>query len=482
MPAPDDSLRAALSAALEQTLSFRADDADAPVAAHRPYEQLRAQLARPLADDPIPSAEVVHDLIRSVEGGITRNTGPRFFGWVMGGSTPAALAADWLTSAWDQNAGAYAVAPAASIAEEVAGEWLKELLRLPAEASFAFVTGCQMAHAVCLAAARWRLLADRGIDVEADGLAGAPAIRILTSTEAHGTLMRAARLLGLGTKSIELIPCDEHGKLPAAALRDALAARPDAPTIVVLQAGDLLIGAYDDFAALIPIAREYRAWVHVDGAFGLWAAATPKLRHLMAGCELADSWATDGHKWLNVPYDSGYAFVRDREAHRAAFTVKTSYVASSADSAQACRDQMDWNPEFSRRARGFATWAVLRELGRNGVASLIERTCAHCHALVTRIGALEGAEMLAEPQINQGLFRFLSPRPGATASDHDAFTDRVAAAIQASGVALFTNANWRGMRVTRVSVCNWQTTEADVDRVVAGVAAVLKELREAVTA
>lgn len=472
MSAPNDPLRAALTAALDHALAFRAADADAPVAAQASLEDLRAKFHLPLTAEGHPSEQVTRELIHAAEGGISRNTGGRFYGWVMGGSTPAALAADWLTSTWDQNAGAYAVAPAAAVAEEVAGEWLKDLLHLPAEASFALVTGCQMAHTTCLAAARWRLMASRGVNVERDGLAGAPQIRILTSTEAHGTALRAVRLLGLGTGNIHALPCDDTGRLSPTTLEASLAASPDVPTIVLLQAGDLNIGAYDDFAALIPIARRYNAWVHIDGAFGLWAAATPKLRHLLTGAELADSWATDGHKWLNVPYDSGFAFVRDREAHRGAFAISTSYVESSAG-----RDQLDWTPEWSRRARGFATWAAIRELGRDGIASLIERTCAHAHALVTRIGALQGAEMLWEPQINQGLVRFLSPKAGATPADHDAFTDQVTAAILRSGVALFSNANWRGRRVMRVSVCNWQTSQEDVDRVVAAVAAILARLR-----
>ncbi|SEG32324.1 Glutamate or tyrosine decarboxylase [Bryocella elongata] len=472
MPDQKDSLRAALSAALDHALTFRAADADAPVAAQASHEGLFAKFNLPLADEGLPSEQVIRELIHAAEGGISRNTGGRFYGWVMGGSTPASLAADWLTSAWDQNAGAYAVAPAAAVAEEVAGEWLKDILHLPAEASFALVTGCQMAHTTCLAAARWRLMADRNIDVERNGLAGAPQIRIITSKEAHGTALRAVRLLGLGTANIHSLPSDENGRLTAEVLTAALADKPDAPTIVLLQAGDLNMGAYDDFATLIPIAKAHKAWVHVDGAFGLWAAATPRLAHLVAGCNLADSWATDGHKWLNVPYDSGFAFVRDREAHRGAFAISTSYVEASVG-----RDQLDWTPEWSRRARGFSAWAVLRELGRNGVAALIERTCAHSHALVTRIGALDGAEMLWKPQINQGLVRFLSPKSAAVGADHDAFTDQVVAAINRSGVALFSNANWRGKRVMRVSVCNWQTSEADVDRVVAGVSEILATLR-----
>ena len=273
---------------------------------------------------------------------------------MVGGALPAALAADWLTSAWDQNAGIHASGPAAAVVEEVSGRWIKDLLGLPAEASFAFVTGCQMAHVTCLAAARHALLARRGRDVARHGLYGAPPIRILTSSELHGSFQRAVRFLGMGLDHIVEIP------LAADSPESALAAGGDTPTIVLLMAGDLILGAYDDFATLIPIAHRHACWVHVDGAFGLWAAASPQYRHLLRGVEAADSWATDGHKFLQVPYDSGYAFVADAAAHLAAMSHREPYLQHH----QQARDQMDWNPEWSRRARGFATYAALRQLGR----------------------------------------------------------------------------------------------------------------------
>jgi aromatic-L-amino-acid decarboxylase len=289
-------------------------------------------------------------------------------------------------------------------------------------------------------------------------------------------------MLGLGEKHIVGLPIDSNGRLREDALVDALKSSPSQPTILVLQAGDLNIGAFDDFAKLIPLAKKHGAWVHVDGAFGLWCAATPRLRHLLNGADAADSWTTDGHKWLNVPFDCGYAFVADREAHRASLSHRASYLTH----AQEARDQMDWNPEWSRRARGFATYAALRQLGRQGVANLIERTCDHAHALVTRIGSLEGAEVVWEPQINQGLVRFLdprkdprkNPRKNASAPDHDAFTDRIIAEILASGEAFFTGTTWHGRRAMRVSVCNWQTSTSDVDRVVACVDKILHAARE----
>ncbi len=468
------SLQPPLAAALHHTLQYLSPASANPVAAQASLETLRSQLSLSLADDGVDATQVIDDLVQAVQGGLNDSAGPRFFGWVIGGSLPAALAADWLTSAWDQNAAMYTCAPAASVVEEVVGAWLKDILQLPATASFSLVTGCQMAHVTCLAAARHALLARRQWDVEQEGLAGSPPIRILTSTEYHGTTSRAVRLLGLGEKHMLKLPTDAEGRLRADALDQALKSDPQAPTIVVLQAGDLNIGAFDDFATLIPIAKKFGAWVHIDGAFGLWVAASPSLRHLLRGADAADSWATDGHKWLNVPYDCGYAFVADRNAHRAALSHRASYIDPNADA----RDQIDWNPEWSRRARGFATYAALRQLGRRGVADLIERTCAHAHALVARIGALEGAEVLWTPQINQGLIRFTDPRPGASAADSDAFTDRVIAEILASGVAFFSGTTWRGRRAMRVSVCNWQTSAEDVDMVVACVARILNSAKQ----
>jgi glutamate/tyrosine decarboxylase-like PLP-dependent enzyme len=450
-----------LSAALNHALNHLASLDNSSVAATVGLATLRQRLDLPLNDASLDPAQVVADLVSGVEGGILGSAGGRFFGWVIGGSLPAALAADWLTSTWDQNAGLYACSPAAAVVEETAGRWLKQVLHLPTTASFALVTGCQMAHVTCLAAARHALLARRGWDVEREGLAGSPAIRILTSSEKHGSTVRAVRLLGLGEKHIVDLPVDDEGRLIATALSEALASHPETPTIVVLQAGDLNIGAYDDFSTLIPIAHQHHAWVHIDGAFGLWAAASPNLRHHLASAEQADSWTTDGHKWLNVPYDCGYAFVADPAAHQAAMSTRAAYLTHSAEA----RDQIDWNPEYSRRGRGFATYAALRQLGTIGIANLIDRTCVHAHALVTGIGSLPGAEIVWEPRINQGLVRFLDPSPQATDEAHDRFTDRMIARILASGEAFFTGTTWRGRRAMRVSVCNWQTSNEDVTRI-----------------
>ena len=321
-----------------------------------------------------------------------------------------------------------------------------------------------MAHVTCLAAARHALLRAHGWDVEAQGLAGAPAIRILVSEGRHGSIERAVALLGLGRQNIAPLATDALGRIEPAALEHALAAAPQ-PPIVILQAGDICTGAFDDFATLIPLARRAGAWVHIDGAFGLWAAASPRYRHLVRGVEAAHSWATDGHKWLNVPFDCGYAFIGDPSAHRAAVSHRAAYLTHATDA----RDQLDWNPDWSRRARGFPTYAALRQLGRTGIAQLVERSCDHARALARGLGALPGAELVAPPIINQALVRFRDPRAGADEADHDRRTDQVIDAINATGEAFFSGGTWRGRRVMRISVCNSRTTEDDVARATAAV-------------
>lgn len=465
MKIDDPSLRV-LSLAQQHAFSFLNNLNDAPVGATVDVQTLRQQLQKPLADSGLPPEQVITELVRDVDGGLLGSAGGRFFGWVIGGAVPAALAADWLTATWDQNGALYATSPAAAVVEEVAGAWLKDILRLPAHASFALVSGCQMAHATCLAAARHALLAERDWDVEQRGLYGAPPIRILTSSQRHGSFERAVRLLGLGRDQVVCLTSDANDRLEPEALQKALEADTSAPTIVLLQAGDINIGAFDDFASLIPVAKRFGAWVHVDGAFGLWAACSPRYRQLVTGVEAADSWATDGHKWLNVPFDSGYAFIANPDAHRASMSHRAPYITHQADA----RDEMDWNPEWSRRARGFSTYAALRQLGRDGVAEVIDRCSRHAHEIVMGIGKLEGAELLWEPIINQGLVRFLDP---SSEQDHDRRTDEVIAAIDASGEAFFGGTTWRGKRAMRVSVCNWRTSPEDVQRSINAVAHVL---------
>jgi glutamate/tyrosine decarboxylase-like PLP-dependent enzyme len=468
----DSPFREPLEAAFDRSLAHIEGLNQSRVAPTASFRTLRQRLTRPLADDGIAPKQVITELARDVEGGIMGSAGGRFFGWVIGGSLPSALAADWLTSAWDQNAGHSACAPAAAQVEETAGQWLKELLNLPPEASFALVTGCQMAHVTCLAAARHAVLGRRDWDVEKRGLFSAPPVRIISSDMRHETFERAIRLLGFGLEQATYLPSNSAGRLPAEALQGELEKHPAAPTIVLLQAGDVNTGAFDSFESLVPIAKRQGAWVHIDGAMGLWAAASPRYRHLVKGAEAADSWATDGHKFLNVPYDCGYAFVRDAQAHRASMSHTASYLPPDDNRA---RNQLDWTPEWSRRARAFPTYAALRELGRNGVAELIERCCRHANSLVMEIGGLPGAEVVAEPIINQGLVRFLDPAPGSSDKDHDRLTDEVIAAIVATGEAFFGGTTWRGRRAMRVSVSNWQTSETDVRRVVDAVQAVLSK-------
>jgi glutamate/tyrosine decarboxylase-like PLP-dependent enzyme len=298
---------------------------------------------------------------------------------------------------------------------------------------------------------------------------------VLATGIRHTSVDRALRYVGFGTGALEPLQVDADMLVTGETLRAAIAKDPDAPTILVLQAGDLCTGVYDRFEELIPIAHEHGVWVHVDGAIGLWAAASPKLRHLMAGAELADSWVTDGHKSLNVPYDSGYAFVADSAAHTAAVGFAASYIPGASD----VRDPRDWHIEMSRRARGFTTYAAIRQLGRSGIAEMVERYADLAADLVRKLGTLDGVEVLWSPIINQGLVRFPSPRPGATAADHNVWTDRVIAAVVASGEAFFGGIVWNGMKAMRVSVSNWQTTGADIDRVVSGVERVLVDMDDA---
>ena len=460
----------ALEAAARHAIAHLNGLPERPVRAAGTVEALRAQLRKPLADQGMAAEQVLADLVRDCADGLLGGPSGRFFAWVIGGALPAALGADWLTSAWDQNAHCFSTAPAAAIAEEVVGAWLKDLLCLPDNASFALVTGCQMAHVTCLSAARQALLARRGWDVEESGLSGAPQIVILASDQLHGSIERAVRLIGLGRSNLTALPTDAHGRLSADTLTRALDANADSPIIVTLCAGDLNIGAFDDFEALIPLAKARGAWVHIDGAFGLWAAASARYRHLLAGAQQADSWATDGHKWLNVPYDCGYAFIADKMAHAKAMSYRAPYISYAAEA----RDEADWNPEWSRRARGFSTYAAIRQLGRAGLSEMIERCCACANSIVSRVGGLNGAQLLWLPQLNQGLVRFLDQKANATSEDHDRRTDEVIARINAAGEAFFSGTTWRGQRAMRVSVCNWQTNDEDVERTVQSVAAILR--------
>jgi glutamate/tyrosine decarboxylase-like PLP-dependent enzyme len=460
-----DPYKPALERAHEHALAHLNGLDTEKVAAPATAGELRSRLRKPLSDHGVAPERIIDELAADVAGGILGSTSGRFFGWVIGGSVPSALAADWLVSAWDQNAGIFVCGPAMAVIEEVAGEWLKELFALPAHSSFAMVTGCQMAHTTCLAAARHHVLAAKGWNVEKRGLVGAPRVHFVTNRDHHGTVDRALRLLGLGTDCKVLLEVGADSRVKRDSLVRELEARKGEPMIVHLLAGEINTGTFDLFEEMIPLAHEHGAWVHVDGAFGLWAQASPSLSHLCRGIELADSWATDAHKWLNVPYDSGLAFVAHPEAHAAALTQSESYLVLSED----VRDQMHFNPEWSRRARGPAIYAALRELGRKGVADLVDRCCRHAREIVERTGKLDGAEAVWVPTLNQGLVRFKDPRPGATEADHARRTDEVIERIVADGEVFLRGTDWRGKRCMRVSVSNWRTNESDVARAVAAV-------------
>ncbi len=420
-----------------------------------------AAAAAELGEEPLPDRQVVDELVATMDPGITAMGSARYFGFVIGGTLPAALAADWLVSTWDQNAGLASPTPAVAAIEQIAGEWLVELLGLPAGASFAFVTGCQMAHVTALAAARHRVLAGAGWDVERDGLIGAPGLRVLAGAERHVTVDRALRLLGIGAGSIEPVDVDARGAMRADALAERLQVSP-LPTIVCAQAGNVNTGAVDPLGPVCDAAHAAGAWVHVDGAFGLWAAASPRRRGMLDGCERADSWATDTHKWLNTPYDCGVAFVADREAHRAAMTVSASYLQQG----EAVREPVDWTPEFSRRARAVPVYAALRSLGRRGVAELVDRLCDCAGRFAERLADRRGFAVL-EHGLNQVLVR-----PDLPDERIDAFVRE----LQEDGTCWMSATTWHDRRCVRISVSNWRTTFDDVDRSIAAMGRVYESV------
>lgn len=426
-----------------------------PVHSSESLDELRAAFEGPLPEVGLEPQTIIEELTTAAEPGLLATPGGRFFGFVIGGAMPVTVAADWLAATWDQNAGLYVASPAASVVEDVAGRWLVELLGLPQGSSFGFVTGGQMANFTALAAARHHVLEQEGWNVEERGLQGAPVVCVLANETRHDTIDRSLRYLGLGTESIQPLAADAQGRMSLAALRDALD-NGQGPRIVCAQAGNVNSGAFDRFNDVCALAHEHKAWVHVDGAFGLWAAVSATRRHLVVGVEGADSWATDAHKWLNVPYDSGIAFCAHPESHRAAMSVHASYLIH-AEGAE--RDQMDWNPEFSRRARGFAVHAAIRYLGREGISHMIDRCCDHARGFAEILGADERVEVLNDVVLNQVLVRFL-----AKDGDHDAKTRAVVRGVQADGTCWMSGTTWRDVTAMRISVSNWSTTEKDVKR------------------
>jgi glutamate/tyrosine decarboxylase-like PLP-dependent enzyme len=444
-----------LDDALRHARAWLSSVADRPVRPTASLEKLRAALDVPLPPSGEDPRSVVASLARDGAPGLVGTAGPRFFGFVIGGSHPVALAADWLTSTWDQNAGLYVLSPTVAVLEETAGRWLCELLGLPTTSGVGFVTGAQMANFTGLACARSALLKQAGWDVVQDGLYGAPQLHVVVGDEAHVTVVRALRFLGLGQARVKRVRVDGQGRMDPGAL-DTVLAECRGPTLVCLQAGNINSGAMDPMEPLIAAAHARGAWVHVDGAFGLWAAASPQTRSLISGVEAADSWALDAHKWLNVPYDSGVAIVRDPDAMRAAMGSEASYLVRSSG----LRDGVDYAPEFSRRGRGTPVYAVLRALGRSGVEALVDRFCTLARRFAERLARAPGVEVLNDVVLNQVLVRFQPPGGG----DADAFTQAVIARVQEDGTCWLGGSLWKGRQVMRISVSGWNTSEDDVDR------------------
>ena len=400
---------------------------------------------------------VIESLAAAAEPGLVASAGPRYFGFVTGGALPVAVAADWLTSAWDQNVGLHVMSPAASAAEQTVAAWVKELLGLPAVAGVGLVSGAQMANVTALAAARNAVLARAGWDVEEHGLAGAPALRVIAGAESHVTVFNALRLIGLGRGSAVRVAADEHGRMRVDELVRVLG-ESDFPAIVCAQAGNVNTGAFDPLDEIVAACRAAGAWCHIDGAFGLWAAAAPGRAHLTTGAAGADSWAVDAHKWLNVPYDSALAIVADPAPLTAAMALTAAYLTTAGEHE---RNGADWAPEASRRARAFPLYAALRGLGRRGVAELVERDCALAARMAGRLAAEAGVEVLNDVVLNQALVRF---------GDDDAATTAVIERVQRDATCWLGGTVWQGRAAMRISVSGWQTTAADADRSTAAIA------------
>jgi glutamate/tyrosine decarboxylase-like PLP-dependent enzyme len=449
-----------LTEAFERAMTYLNGLPERRVGPRATSAELRQALGGPLPTGRTDPREVVAGLAKGVEDGLLPSGSGRFFGFVFGGATPASLAADWLTTAWDQNGAMYAASPATAVVEDITADWLDELFGLPSGTSVGFVTGAQMANFTGLAAARHEVLRRAGWDVERDGLIGAPPIRVLAGAERHNTVDRALRFLGLGTNCIVPIAVDEQGRMRADALAEALG---EGPQIVCAQAGNVNTGAFDPAAEICEVAHAHNAWVHVDGAFGLWAAVSPSLRSLVQGIELADSWATDAHKWLNVPYDSGLVLCAHPEPLRAAMSLTAAYLIQDENGE---RDSVDYNPESSRRARGIPVYAAVRALGRSGIADIVDR----CHAMANRFAdrlEADNVQVLNNVVLNQVLARF---------GDDDEFTRRVVTAVQNDGTCWMSGTTWQGKAAMRISVSNWTTGPTDIDRSAAAVLRIRDEL------
>jgi glutamate/tyrosine decarboxylase-like PLP-dependent enzyme len=455
-------LRPLLQRTAELAAEYLASLPERHVGAHEDAAAVAERLRVPLPDGGEEPLAVIERMARDLDPGLVASAGPRYFGFVVGGALPASLAADWLTAAWDQNAALHALSPAAAAAEEVAGGWMKELLGLPAEASHGLPTGAGLGNAVGLATGRHAVLHRLGWDVEARGLFGAPEVEVIIGADAHATLLTALQYLGLGRERVTRVAADDQGRIVAGALAEAVDAARDRPLLVAAQAGNVNSGAFDPLAEIAEAVDGHpNAWLHVDGAFGLWANAVPSLRHLLAGAERADSWSTDAHKWLNVGYDCGFVATMDPVAHRAAMASTAPYLMRT----DANREPWEYVLDSSRRAHGFALYATLRSLGRDGVAALVERCCALARRIAERVAATDGIEVLNDVVLNQVLVRI---------GDGDEQTRAVIAAVQDGGVAWMGGTTWRGRAAIRISVSNWSTTEADIDRTADAIVAALR--------
>jgi glutamate/tyrosine decarboxylase-like PLP-dependent enzyme len=447
----NERYRDLLNRTCEAAIAYLDGLRDRPVGRPVDYAALLRNMGGALPQEPEDAIRVVEQLSKAADPGVVATPGPRYFGFVTGGALPAAVAAEWLAATWDQNAFSYVLSPAAAAAEEVARQWLIELFGLSREMSLGFTTGATMANFTALAAARHALLRNVGWDVEEQGLPGAPVFTVVTSDESHVTIFAALQMLGLGRGRVTRVAADEQGRMRADALRSTLAGIAG-PVLVCAQAGNVNTGAFDPLPDIAACVHDRSGWLHVDGAFGMWAAASPAHAALVRGAELADSIAVDCHKWLNVPYDSGLVFVRDQAAHQAAMTLNAPYYGLSA---QAGRENHNWVPEASRHARGFAVWAALRSLGRGGIAAMVERCCALARRMAERLREGTGVEILNEVVLNQVLVRF---------SNSDERTAEVIRRVQEDGTCWAGGTTWHSMHAMRISVSNWSTVEADIDR------------------
>lgn len=464
----DDDQVAALTAAMNGALSYRRNDHERPIYPSDPAPASLERFREAIPETGTPADDVIAQLIDKIEPGLMGTTNPRFLGWVIGASHPAAVAADWLTSAWGQVASFADIAPGAAAAEEVAAEWLLDLLGLPSDSGLGFATGATMANFTALAAARTALLDGCGWDVEADGLFGAPEVNVVLGGEAHSSVYLTLRMLGFGSRRVHIAGADSQGRMRTQQLEKVLSGL-EGPTIVCLQAGNVNSGAFDPFEELVPLAHNHGAWVHVDGAFGLWAAAAPGTRSLTKGMASADSWAADAHKWLQIPYDCGVVVVRDRGAQQRAMGSTASYLPQEQR-----RNPADYAPELSRRARGIAVWAMLKTLGREGLAEMIERHCAIARYIADQLSQEPGLIVLNDVVLNQVIISC----GDAKDPDSDRKTNAALTKIQSDGVCYPSAGHWQGRSAIRISVCSGPMSIEDGTRSAGAIIKAWREIRD----